>query len=132
MKAFHIVAVALLLATALPARGASADNPGAKFEKFCAEWMQKLAVREHDNIKNIHWVPDGTGVEGEYVGYSSDHTCKLASDVSPAVVGKIIYREFRYVKKGASPAAAKTSTPRALEATEVTEIFRYAKGKWEY
>lgn len=134
MRVSHIIAAAALLFAATISARAAADDPGTKFEKFCSEWMQKLAVRERDNIKNIHWVPDGNGVEGEYVGYSSEHTCKLNENGGgkAPVVGKIIYREYRYMKKGSSPDAAQTSTPQAVEATEVTEIFRYAKGKWEY
>jgi hypothetical protein len=111
------------------------DDHKVAFERFCAEWMQKLAARERDNKQQIRWVPNESGVEGEYIGYSSQHECsvKVNSGGKNAVpVGKIKYHEFRYQKTGVSPDAAHRSQARALEAVEVTEIFRYASGRWRY
>jgi hypothetical protein len=112
----------------------AADTPEVAFEKFCGEWMQKLAVRERDNLKQIRWVPNSSGVEGEYTGYSSDHVCmvKPNGDKKAVPIGKIIYHEIRYKKAGATPDTAIQASPHALEAIEVTEIFRYGKGKWQY
>jgi len=103
----------------------------AAFQTFCQEWMQKLAVREHDNIANIKWETKPDGVHGEYVGYPQDHTCVVKNqDTEP--VGKIAYQEVRYEKYGTTIAEAKNNPPRAIEATAVTELFRFEKDKWIY
>jgi len=103
----------------------------AAFQTFCQEWMQKLAVREHDNISNIKWNTKPDGVQGEYVGYTQDHTCVVKNeDADP--VGKIAYQEVRYEKRGATIVEAEKSLPRPVEATAVTELFRFEKDKWIY
>ncbi|MFI5398519.1 MAG: hypothetical protein ACHQ9S_23560 [Candidatus Binatia bacterium] len=101
------------------------------FDVFCQEWMQKLAVREHDNIVHIHWDTKPDGVEGEYVGYTPDHTC-VVKDGSIAPVGKIAYQEVRYAKRGKTVEEAQESPARPLETTAVTEIFRHDGVKWIY
>jgi len=101
------------------------------FQTFCQEWMQKLAVRERDNIANIKWNTKPDGVQGEYVGYTQDHTCVVKNeDTDP--VGKIAYQEVRYEKRGATVAEAEKSPPHALETTAVTELFHFENGKWIY
>ena len=125
----------VLLLSAIPAAGAFAgDSVSEAFDRFCGEWMQKLATREHDNQQHIQWIPSGNGVMGEYVGYSIEHTCLLKplTDPKAVPVGKIIYQEIRYQKRGSSPSAASSAAPQPLELTEVTEIFRYEKGQWKY
>jgi hypothetical protein len=101
------------------------------FQTFCQEWMQKLAVREHDNIANIKWGTKPDGVHGEYVGYTQDHTCMVkGEDGDP--VGEIAYQEVRYEKRGPTIAEAEKSPPYPMETTAVTELFRFEKGKWIY
>jgi hypothetical protein len=103
----------------------------AAFQTFCQEWMQKLAVREHDNIANIKWDTKPDGVHGEYVGYTQDHTCVVKNeDQEP--VGKIAYQEVRYEKRGTTIAEAEQSSPHPVETTAVTELFRFDKDKWIY
>ena len=121
-----LVCLGLVSSTALAGDAASA------FPTFCEEWMGKLAARERDNVSHIKWDKLPEGVKGEYVGYlTQDHTC-TTKDLSGVPVGKIIYREIRYEKRGDTMADAEKSAPRAIDATEVTEIFRYANGKWIY
>ena len=110
----------------LAAVAAAASNA---FPAFCEEWMQKLVVRERDNVARIKWDTKPEGVHGEYVGYSQEHTCTL-KDNAEVPVGKISYREFRYEKRGGTAAEAEHSSAQPVEVTEVTEIFRYDKGKW--
>jgi hypothetical protein len=101
------------------------------FQTFCQEWMQKLAVRERDNIANIKWNTKPDGVQGEYVGYTQDHTCVVKNeDTDP--VGEIAYQEVRYEKRGATVAEAEQSPPHPVETTAVTELFHFEKGKWAY
>lgn len=112
-------------------KAVSPEKINQQFETFCQEWMQKLAAREHDNLSKIKWNSNSGGVEGEYVGYTQDHTCTVKGDDS-APVGKIAYQEVRYAKRGATIADAEKSPPQAMETTAVTELFRYEKGKWIY
>ena len=128
------VLLVMLLLLSTSAVGVADDVVGTRFKAFCAEWMQKLATRERDNRAAIRWQTGPDGVHGDYVGYSQDHECELKNgkDSKAVPIGKITYRELVYRQKGASVAEAKENTPRAIEATEVTEIFRYSKGKWVY
>ncbi len=112
-------------------KAVSPEKAAEQFQAFCQEWMQKLAAREHDNVSKIKWNSNSDGVEGEYVGYTQDHTCTVTEDDSEPV-GKIAYQEVRYTKHGASIADAEKSVPHAVESTAVTELFRYEKGKWIY
>ena len=103
------------------------------FKAFCEVWMGKLVERERFNKAQIKWRPGASGVEGEYTGYSTEHTCDLRPPGESGVpVGKVTYREHIYRKKGASPEAAAASEPEIIEVTEITEIFRCEKGKWIY
>ena len=112
--------------------GGVAPDVAAKWETFCTDWMGKLAARERDNLANIKWEKREAGVVGAYTGYSQDHTCNVKAGTGDVPIGKIIYVETRYEKSGATPTEAKASTPTPIEQVEVTEIFRYAKGKWEF
>lgn len=117
-----------------PLFAADIKDPIAKFDEFCVEWMQKLAVRERDNRSHIRWEPGPDGTRGEYVGYSQDHTCKVKENGDPKAVpiGQITYRELLFRQSGASADEAQASTPQVVEITEVIEIFRFNKGKWVY
>jgi hypothetical protein len=143
-----LLALALLVSSGTvraqkaPARKAASAKPHAAtkpspeevtqaFQTFCQEWMQKLEAREHDNIKNIKWNTTSEGVQGEYVGYTREHTC-IVKDEYKEPVGEIIYQEVRYERRGATIAEAGNNPPRPLETTAVTEIFRYENGKWIY
>jgi len=110
------------------------EKAAGAFAAFCDEWMKKLAVREHDNKAQIKWQTGDDGARGEYVGYSQEHTCQMReyTDPTSVPVGTITYREYRYQKKGPSPADAANTEPSIIEATEVTEIFRFTAGKWVY
>jgi hypothetical protein len=103
------------------------------FNEFCEVWMGKLVERERFNKKQIKYRPGAAGVEGEYVGYSTEHTCDLRPPSSSGIaVGKVTYRELIYRKHGSSADAADASEPEIVEVTEITEIFRREKGKWIY
>jgi len=123
--------IALCLLTLLAA-GAYAEDAASAFPKFCEEWMQKLDARERANVSHIKWEQRADGVLGTYVGYSQEHTCELKEGSHKTPVGTITYREVRYEKRGNTIPEAEKSTPNPVEVTEVTEIFRYEKGKWIY
>jgi hypothetical protein len=113
---------------------ATAEKAAGAFVAFCQEWMGKLAVRERDNKKQIKWKTAAGGSQGEYVGYSQEHTCQVKEQTEPTSVpiGTITYRELRYQKNGPTEAEAANSEPRVVEIVEVIEIFRFTGGKWVY
>jgi hypothetical protein len=132
MRRVALVLFALLLSvnSGLAAGGTAQEE----FGSFCAQWMKKLQTRETQNRAAIRWKPGPNGVQGEYVGYSREHICHVKPLATPDAVpiGKIVYTEVRYRCAGPSTSAALKSPPRPIEATEVTEIFRYSRGKWVY
>jgi hypothetical protein len=110
---------------------AMAGDVAGQFTAFCEEWMGKLAARQEHNVSHIKWDTKQDGVKGEYVGYTTEHTCTLKNETK-VPIGKIIYREIVYQKSGGSVPEAEKSAAEAIETTEVTEIFRYDGGKWVY
>ena len=140
------VAAALLLA---PAAGAAdkakkPDTSGApvghtdeqiadQLKAFCTKWMSFLETRERDNRKGVKWQAKPDGVKGQFVGYSKDYDCTLKERSSNGTpVATIVYKEYVYEQKGSSQGEAAQSSPNVVDATEVTEIFRYTKGQWVY
>lgn len=110
------------------------EKAAGAFNAFCAEWMNKLAARERDNKKLIKWQTGASGTQGEYIGYSPEHTCQIKDQTDPnsVPIGTITYRELRYQQSGASQPEAQSSEPRVIEIVEVIEIFRFTNGKWVY
>ncbi len=102
------------------------------FQAFCDEWMQKLRDRETYNTAHITWETHDGRVSGEYVGYGTDRTCIAREEPGKDPIGKIGYRETRYRREGASTAEALAGTGTIVEQSDVTEIFRFAKGRWQY
>jgi hypothetical protein len=102
------------------------------FRSFCDSWMQKLAERNSHNTAHVAWTKAGPGVVGEYVAYGTERTCIAREEPGKDPIGKITYREIRYRKEGPTEAAAMAGAGTIVEQTDVTEIFRYAKGRWQY
>jgi len=113
--------------------GASDEKIADQLKVFCVKWMGFLETRERDNRKGIKWENKPNGVAGHYVGYSKEYDCELkprSSNGTP--VATIEYKEFVYEKTGPSRGDAEQAEPAVIDAIEVTEIFRYAKGQWVY
>ena len=102
------------------------------FRAFCDTWMAKLQERNTYNTAHIAWTKGGPGVFGEYVSYGTDRTCIAREEPGKDPIGKITYREIKYRKEGANETAAMGAAGTIVEQTDVTEIFRYAKGRWQY
>ena len=126
-----------------PANAASAkggkepsdEQIAEQLKAFCVKWMGFLATRERDNLKAVKWdrQPGGGGVSGHYTGYSKEYDCNMKERSSNGTpVATIVYKELVYEKSGASQAEAEAATPNVVDATEVTEIFRYSKDQWVY
>ena len=72
-------------------------------------------------------------MSGSYVGYSKEYDCVMKERSSNGTpVATIQYREYVYEKAGASQTEAEKDQADIIDATEVTEIFRYTKGEWVY
>ena len=118
-------------AAAAPA--VSDEKLGDDLKQFCKKWMGFLETRERDNKRGVKWQNAGGTVKGQYVGYSTEYDCTMKERSSNGTpVATIVYREYLYETTGATQDAALAAKPTVVEATEVTEIFRYAKGEWVY
>ncbi|MBI3768022.1 MAG: hypothetical protein HY271_05930 [Deltaproteobacteria bacterium] len=102
------------------------------FQAFCDEWMQKLRDRESYNSSHIAWEARAGHVSGEYVGYEAHCTCIAREEPGKDPIGKITYRETRYKREGTTETDALAEPSTVLEQSDVTEIFRYGKGRWQY
>jgi hypothetical protein len=109
------------------------EKIAAELKAFCVKWMGFLETRERDNRKGIKWQTRPEGVAGQFVGYSKEYDCIMKERSSNGTpVATIVYKEFLYEQKGGSQGEAAQTQPNVIDATEVTEIFRYAKGQWVY
>ncbi len=102
------------------------------FRGFCDIWMQKLRDRETYNTAHIKWETHEGLVSGEHVGYGAESACSAREDPGKDPIGKLTYREMRYRRVGANETAALAAPGTIIEQSDVTEIFRYAKGRWQY
>jgi hypothetical protein len=140
-----IAAILLLAVPAAHAAGAKKSSgktgaPAISDEKiaddlkmFCKKWMGFLETRERDNKRGVKWQNAAGTVKGQYVGYSTEYDCTMKERSSNGTpVATIVYREYLYETTGATQDAALAAKPTVVEATEVTEIFRYTKGEWVY
>jgi hypothetical protein len=115
------------------AGGESDEQIADQLKAFCQKWMGFLETRERDNKKGIKWEKKASGISGHYVGYSKDYDCVMKERSSNGTpVATIQYKEYLYEKTGSSQGDAEQKEPSVVEATEVTEIFRYNKGQWVY
>lgn len=115
------------------AAAASDEKVAADLTAFCKKWMGFLETRERDNKRGVKWQHTAAGVKGQYTGYSAEYDCSLKERSSNGTpVATIVYREYVYETSGASQDAALAAKPTIVDATEVTEIFRYNKGEWVY
>jgi hypothetical protein len=115
------------------ASGPSDEQIADQLKGFCVKWMGFLETRERDNKKAIKWEKKPTGFAGHYVGYSKEYDCTMKERSSNGTpVATIEYKEFVYEKQGASQTEAEQDEAAPVDATEVTEIFRYSKGQWVY
>jgi hypothetical protein len=141
MGAALLLATALGLASAAPLRAqavpaapaAGEDKATVDLRAFCKKWMGFLEQRESDNRRKVKWQPGGAGVAGTFVGYSKDYDCIMKEkSTNGTPIATIVYREYLYSAAGPSKDEALAAQPTVVEATEVTEIFRYTKGEWVY
>lgn len=114
----------------------AAEDPAVirqKFEAFASSWMDKLRERERFNQGKVKWKPSGAGVEAVYVGYdTANYRLLPISNIETMPIGKIVYLELTLRLAGETEEAARAGRPQIIDRVEVTELFRYAGGKWVY
>ncbi len=99
---------------AQPETPAAASKIARSFSRFCDSWMQKLSARNERNASKITYHKNGSGVVGEYTGYSRE---PLHCSVQPTgvttnpFVGKLVYYEMRYQKADSGPRSCGSSPP---------------------
>src|SRR5438034_513524 len=113
----RLLLLLILLAVTTAARAQDADG---SFPQFCDEWIEKLAIREHDNVAHIKWESQGSVVKGAYIGYTHEHTCISKMGTQSTPVGKITYREIKWEKLGPTIEEAEHNPARPVETTEIT------------
>ncbi len=133
IRAFLVASVLVGVVTSPVFAEGREEQLQTSLDQFCDMWMGFLRQRETDNKAKVAWRASAEGVEGEFVGYDKKFECRLSNfDPKAVPVGTIKYLEFKYRHRGASTTEALDNRPKIIEATEVTEIFRYSKTKWVY
>jgi hypothetical protein len=105
-----------------------------EFNRFCSEWMGKLAQRERDNLKSAQARPGSGGVVLEYTGYASQPircVARIPQQGKPGV-GILVYLELRYRRAGSDVMQARSSEAAVLSQVEVTELFCFDGKRWIY
>ncbi|MDG2303787.1 MAG: hypothetical protein P8R42_03870 [Candidatus Binatia bacterium] len=104
-----------------------------KFETFASGWMEKLRERQRFNQGKAKWSPAGGGVQTIFIGYdTANYRILPLSNVETHPIGKLVYLELKLRLVGETEDAARARQPEIIERVEVTELFRYAGGKWVY
>ncbi len=136
------VVVAVVLATPWLGLAGSGKIPKEQevlhsFDQFQQMWMDKLARRGRYGPKFLE-VKENEYYKGRYdasykeLGKVERFRIKKTGLKSCPYLGILEYSELVYVHHGKSPAEARQGPFKKESENAVTEIFRYARGKWIY
>lgn len=112
----------------------SEDVALATFDAFTIEWMKKLDETEAFHKAKAQVVQSSDGFSVEYVGYLPHryiHVKKTESTDTP-YVGILTYYEKKLRCSGKTQEEARQGPFDQVETNQVSEIFRFTKGKWVY
>ena len=112
----------------------SEDVALATFDAFTIEWMKKLEQTEEFHKAQAQITPAAEGFAVEYVGYLPHryiHVKKTESADTP-YVGILTYFEKKLRCTAKTKEAALQGPFEQIETNQVSEIFRFTKGKWVY
>lgn len=112
----------------------SEDAALASFDTFTIEWMKKLEETEQFHKTKAKVTESPEGFSAEYTGYLPPrytHVKKTESSDTP-YVGILTYYEATLRSSGKTKEEAMQGPFSQVEQTQVSEIFRFTKGKWEY
>jgi hypothetical protein len=120
---------------AAPAAAAiSQDVALAAFDAFTLEWMKKLAETEGFHKSRAQIKQSLEGFSAEYTGYLPHryiHVKKTESTDTP-YVGILTYYEKTLRCTGKTKEEALQGPFDQVDTSQVSEIFRFTKGKWVY
>lgn len=106
----------------------------ATFDTFTIEWMQKLAQTENFHKTRAHVVESSDGFAAEYIGYILERhiNVKKTDSTDTPYVGVLTYFEKKLRCAGKTKEEALQGPFDQVETSQVSEIFRFTKGKWVY
>ncbi len=127
-----------MIVTLVPRSANVPINPGAheaseKFKAFTDYWLNKIGGSYIHSVKSMEIVP----MDGKYVArYTELDRSKVTLDIKESnydhtpFVGVMKYHEQTMESVGPTPEAAKSGKFAVAKRVGVTEIFRFAQGKW--
>ncbi|MBI3246864.1 MAG: hypothetical protein HYZ50_10190 [Deltaproteobacteria bacterium] len=112
----------------------SEDAALALFDTFTVEWMKKLEETEQFHKTKAQVTESADGFSAEYTGYLPPRYTLVKKTESPDTpyVGILTYYEEKLRCTGKTKEEALQGTFSQVEQTQVSEIFRFTNGKWEY
>lgn len=105
------------------------------FEHFTRRWMQKLVATEDFQKKEMLKIRQTTeGFIAEYIGYLPHRytEIKLTQSEATPFIGILTYYKKTMRSRGKTEKQAINGLFEHAETSQVSEIFRYTKGKWVY
>jgi hypothetical protein len=112
----------------------SEDIALATFDTFTIEWMKKLAETEEFHRAQAQVSQSPEGFSAEYTGYLPHryiHVKKTEATDTP-YVGILTYYERKLRCQAKTKDEALKGPFDQVETSQVSEIFRFTKGKWVY
>lgn len=97
--------------------------------------MGKLAKREVRNLAGAEAHKNAGHVVLSYIGYAKAPkkcSARASGIAGNPYIGKVVYLEFAYERRGANRRAALKAEPKIVSRTEILEIFRHDGSKWIY
>ena len=122
----------------VPARSAqdkAEDTARKDFDTFTREWMRKLVKTEDfQKKKMMRMTQTEAGFVAEYTGYLPHRYTVVKPTESKATpfVGVLTYRKKKMRCVGKTKEAALEGPFEQAGTSQVSEIFRFTKGKWIY
>jgi hypothetical protein len=111
------------------------EEAHASFDAFTLEWMNKLQrTEEFQRTQRIKLVESQDGVLAEYTGYLPHRyiIVKKTSSKDTPFVGILTYYQQTLRCMGKTREEALKGPFQQTGTSQVSEIFRYTKGKWHY
>jgi len=121
--------------TTPPAVELSEESVQTSFDVFTIEWMKKLSdAEEFHRTQDVKVNPSLEGFAAEYVGYLPHRyiVVKRTDSKETSFVGILTYFEKTMRCAGKTKEEALKGPFQPSNSKQVSEIFRFTKGKWVY